>query len=382
MAEQMRDPYEVLGVERSASDDDIKKAYRKLAKKYHPDLNPGDKTAEHNMKEVNAAYEILSDKDKKARYDQFGMAGIDPNFGAGGAYGGQGGFGFEDIDLGDIFGSFFSGFGGQTGRQRSGPAKGENMRASITLTFEEAAFGCQKTVNVTRYERCSTCGGTGAKSGTSPETCPLCHGTGRVKTNQRTPFGVISSQTVCNNCRGTGKIIKEPCETCKGAGKVRKTRNISVKIPAGIDDGQTIRVTGEGGAGEAGAPNGDLYIVVSVRDHKLFERDGSDIIMEMPITFVQATLGAQISVPTLDGKATLTVPEGTQPGQIFRMRNLGIPMQNGRRGDQYVKVNIEIPKNLTQAQKEVLKNFELLVDDTHYEKKKGFFAKFKDLFKQ
>ena len=281
MAEQ-RDLYEVLGLQKGASDDEIKKAYRKLAKKYHPDLNPGDKEAEKKMKEVNGAYEVLSDAEKKARYDQYGFAGIDPNY-AGGA--GGGGFGgFQDFDLGDIFGSMFGGgFGGQQTRH-NGPRKGENLRITLQLTFEEAVFGCEKSVSVTRNESCKDCGGTGAKKGTSPETCPVCRGSGQVQSTQRTPFGVFSSSSPCQNCKGTGKIIKEPCPSCKGEGRVRKTRTIRVKIPAGIDDGQTISLRGEGNGGTQGGPAGDLYVTVYVKEHKMFKRDGQDIILEMPKT--------------------------------------------------------------------------------------------------
>jgi len=387
MAEQRRDLYEVLELQKGASDDEIKKAYRKLAKKYHPDLNPGDKAAEEKMKEVNAAYEVLSDKEKKARYDQFGHAGIDPSYGAGA--GGAGFGGFEDFDLGDIFGSMFgggfggggfSGFGGQ--QRRSGPMRGENVRVVVSLTFEEAAFGCEKTVNINRNENCGECGGTGAKKGTSAETCPTCGGTGQVKTTQRTPFGVFASTGPCQNCRGTGKVIKTPCDNCRGTGKVRKNRTIKVKIPAGIDDGQTVSLRGEGQAGSNGGPAGDLYVTVSVKEHKLFKREGQDVLLEMPVSFVQATLGATLTVPTIDGKVQYNMPEGTQHGTIFRLKGSGIPNLNGKgRGDQYVKVNIEIPRNLTGEQKDLLRKFEEAVGDSYYESKKGFFSKVKDLFK-
>ncbi len=380
MPEQKRDLYEVLGIEKGASDEDIKKAYRKLAKKYHPDLNPGDKEAEQKMKEVNAAYEVLSDKEKKARYDQFGHAGIDPNYGAGGGYGGYGGF--EDFDLGNIFDSFFGGaFTGQSTRRQAGPRKGENIRVSLSLTFEEAAFGCEKQVTVNRSEKCPDCGGSGAQAGTSAETCPLCHGTGQVKTTQRTPFGVFSSSAPCNNCHGTGKVIKNPCRACGGSGQVRKSRTISVKVPAGIDEGQTISLRGEGNGGANGGPNGDMYVTVSIKPHKLFKRNGQDVLLEMPISFVQAALGAQLTVPTIDGKVQYDMPEGTQTGTVFRLKNSGIPNVNGRgRGDQYIKVNIEIPKNLTAEQKEILRRFEDAVGESHYQEKKGFFAKMKDIF--
>ena len=378
MAEQ-RDLYEVLGLQKGASDDEIKKAYRKLAKKYHPDLNPGDKEAEKKMKEVNGAYEVLSDAEKKARYDQYGFAGIDPNY-AGGA--GGGGFGgFQDFDLGDIFGSMFGGgFGGQQTRQ-NGPRKGENLRITLQLTFEEAVFGCEKSVSVTRNESCKDCGGTGAKKGTSPETCPVCRGSGQVQSTQRTPFGVFSSSSPCQNCKGTGKIIKEPCPSCKGEGRVRKTRTIRVKIPAGIDDGQTISLRGEGNGGTQGGPAGDLYVTVYVKEHKMFKRDGQDIILEMPISFVQAALGAKLTVPTVDGKVQYDLPEGTQTGTVFRLRGSGVPSVNGRgRGDQYVKVNVEIPRNLNHEQKELLRKFDEATGDSCYSERGGFFKKMKDLF--
>lgn len=386
MAEQ-RDLYEILELQKGASEDEIKKAYRRLAKKYHPDLNPGDKTAEAKMKEVNGAYEILSDPEKKARYDQFGYAGIDPNYaGSPGGPGGPGGgfSGFQDFDLGDIFGSMFGGgFGSAAGqRTRSGPRKGENLRLSLQLTFEEAVFGCEKSVTVTREETCKDCGGSGAKKGTQPETCPVCRGTGQVKSTQRTPFGVFSSSSPCQNCRGTGRIIKEPCAGCGGTGKVRKSRTIKVKIPAGIDDGQTISLRGEGNGGVQGGAAGDLYVTVYVKEHKMFQRDGQDIMLEMPISFVQATLGASITVPTVDGKVEYEIPEGTQTGTVFRLRGKGVPNLNGRgRGDQYVKVNVEIPKNLNHEQKELLRKFEESTGDSCYAQRKGFFKKMKDLFK-
>ena len=384
MAEERRDLYEVLGLKKGASDEDIKKAYRKLAKQYHPDLNPGDKTAEQKMKEVNAAYEVLSDKEKKARYDQFGHAGIDPSYNAGaGGFGGFGGFGgAEDFDLGDIFGSFFGGFGGGAAQRRSGPQRGETLRVNIQLTFEEAAFGCEKKVNVTRNESCPDCGGSGAKKGTSAETCSVCHGTGQVKTTQRTPFGVFASSGPCQNCRGTGKVIKTPCGSCGGSGRVRKSRTIEVKIPAGIDDGQTISLRGEGSGGANGGPAGDLYVTVRVKEHKLFRRDGQDVLLEMPVSFVQAALGAVLTVPTIDGKVQYTMPEGTQTGTVFRLRGSGIPNVNGRgRGDQYVKVNVEIPKNLSREQKDILQKFEECTGENCYESKKSFFDKVKDIFK-
>lgn len=380
MAEQKKDLYEVLGLQKGASADEIKRAYRKLAKKYHPDLNPDNKEAEDNMKEVNGAYEILSDAEKKARYDQFGHAGVDPSYGAGGGYNQYGG-GFEDFDLGSIFDNFFGGGMNQQAR-KSGPRRGETIQVNVTLTFEEAAFGCSKDVSVTRIEQCDSCGGSGAKKGTHAETCPDCHGSGQVKTAQRTVFGTFQSTAPCSRCRGTGKIIKDPCDECKGSGLLRKTRTLSIKIPAGIDNGQTVSLRGEGNAGANGGAAGDVYVTVSVRPHEMFKRRGQDVMIDMPVTFVQATLGATLTVPTIDGKITYDMPEGTQPETVFRIKGKGIPNINGKgRGDHFVKVKIEIPKNLTAEQRETLKSFDDSVGDNHYKEKKGFFDKMKDMFK-
>ena len=392
MAEERRDLYEVLGLSKGASDEEIKKAYRKLVKKYHPDLNPGDKEAEAAMKEVNAAYEILSDAEKKAKYDQFGWAGIDPTYGAGqGGYGGSGGMGMDMDDLSDLFGSMFGGgfggFGGMGGgrssaRNSNRPQKGRDMEIEIELSFEEAAFGCEKTISVTRSEHCDACNGSGAKAGTSPETCPTCGGTGTVRTMQRTAFGTFQSTGPCQNCGGTGKIIKEPCTECGGAGQLRKKRKINVKIPAGIDNGQTIPLRGQANAGKNGGPAGDLYVTVRVRPHKLFKRSGQDIYLEMPISFSQACLGAQLTVPTIDGKVQYSIEEGTQHGATFRLRGQGLADPNGRRGrgDQYVQVKIEVPRNLSEEQKDILRRFDDCVGDECYNEKKGFFAKVKELF--
>ena len=355
MAEK-RDYYEVLGLQKGASEDEIKKAYRKLAKENHPDLHPGDRACEERFKEIGEAYEVLSDPEKKERYDQYGHAAFDPNSGFGGGFGDFGDFG----DLGDILGNIFGGgfgFGGAA-RSRTAPLKGESLRVRLAIGFEEAAFGCAKEITIPRIEDCEDCGGTGCKSGTSAESCPDCGGTGQVRVQQRTPFGVMASTADCRRCGGTGKLIKDPCPKCSGKGKVRRQRTISVNIPAGIDDGQTISLRGQGHAGVNGGPKGDLLITVSVRAHPLFERDGSSILFEMPISFVQAALGAEVEVPTLDGKVKYTIPEGTQTGTTFRLRGKGIPYLNGSsRGDQYVTVNIETPKNLTKEQKELLRKF-------------------------
>lgn len=382
MADDKRDYYEVLGVDKSVSDDDLKKAYRKAAKKYHPDLNPGDKEAEKSFKEVNEAYEVLSDKEKRARYDQFGHAGVDPNFGAGGgAYGGGGGFGGFD-DLGDIFSSFFGGgFGGGRRSNPNAPRRGNDTAANVNLSFEEAAKGCKKTVKVTKIENCKECGGSGAEKGSSAKTCPVCHGSGQVASTQRTPFGVMQTQQVCNNCHGSGKIIEKPCHVCAGKGRIRHTVEQSVEIPAGIDDGQVINVRGGGDAGTNGGPSGDLRINVNVRPHPIFERDGYDVYCEIPITFTQAALGDEIVVPTLDGKVKFTIHEGTQPGDEFKLRGKGIQRLNySGKGDQYVKINVEIPRDLTKAQKDKLKEFEGTIGDKNYKKKKTFMDKVKDFF--
>ena len=376
MAQEKRDYYEVLGVSKGASEDEIKRAYKKLARKYHPDMNPGDKEAEEKFKEVNEANEVLSDPDKKARYDQFGFAGVDPNYGAGGGYG-AGGFDFGD--LGDIFGSFFGGgFGGGGQRRRNGPQRGESIRMSVSVDFTEAAFGCEKEVTVERSEQCPTCKGNGCAPGTTPEVCPDCHGSGAVMQSQRTPFGVMQTQAVCGKCRGTGKIIHQPCPDCHGSGRARKRKTVKVNIPAGIDNGQTISLRGQGHAGKNGGPNGDLLITVMVKPHDIFRREGTSVFCEAPITFTQAVLGAEMEIPTIDGKVKYTIPEGTQTGTVFRLRGKGIPVLNGHgRGDQYVTVTIETPRGLNREQKEALKKFSETLGEGNYEKQRSFFKKFK-----
>ena len=374
-----RDYYEVLGVSKTANDAELKSAYRKLAKKYHPDLNKDNKEAEEKFKEVNEAYEVLSSAEKRQKYDQFGHAGVDPNFGAGGYGGYGGGFGgFEDFDLGDIFGSFFGGGFGGGAQRRNAPTRGESVRVSVVLAFEEAAFGCSKEITVNRTEACPECSGSGAEKGTTAETCQTCRGTGSVKTTRRTPLGMVSTSGVCQTCHGTGKIIKNPCKSCSGSGKKRVSRKLSVNIPAGIDDGQTVSLRGEGNAGSNGGPAGDVLITVSVRPHHILTRDGTSIMCDVPITFTQAVLGAEIEVPTLDGKVKYTVPEGTQTGTVFRLRGKGVPVLSGsRRGDQFVRVNIEVPKNLTQKQKDLLNEFSKSVGDSAYSERKSFFEKLK-----
>ena len=369
MADQKRDYYEVLGVSKGASEDELKKAYRRLAKKYHPDLNPGDKAAEASFKEVNEAYEVLSDKDKRARYDQFGHAGVDPNFNPnGGGFGGFGGFtDMGDIDLGDLFGSFFGGgFGGGGGSRRNAPQKGETVRAGVTITFEEAAFGCEKEVTVSRTEQCDVCKGTGCAPGTTAEVCPDCHGSGTVRIQRGGGGFSFSTTTSCPKCRGTGKIIHQPCKTCGGGGTVRKQKKLAVTIPAGIDDGQAVSLRGQGGAGRNGGPAGDLLIGVTVKPHPIFRREGTSVYMDQPVSFVQAALGAELEIPTLDGKVKWTLPEGTQPGTTFRLNGKGIPGLGGRgRGNQYVTVKVQVPTNLNKEQKEALRAFADTMGEEH-----------------
>lgn len=373
MADKKRDYYEVLGLDRGAAEADIKKAFRKLAKENHPDLNPGDKAAEARFKEINEAYEVLSDQDKKGRYDQFGHAGVDPNYGAGGAGGAYGsGFGDFDFDLGDIFSSFFGGgFSGGT-RNRSAPRKGENIHTNISITFEEAAFGCEKEVSVAAIIDCEVCDGTGASPGTTAEVCSECNGTGTVKVQQRTAFGVMSSSTSCTKCGGTGKIIHQPCTQCKGKGKVRKQQKVNIKIPAGIDDGQTVSLRGRGHVGLNGGPKGDLLVTVAVAPHKIFERDGYSILSKVPISIAQAALGAEVLVPTLDGRVKYTIPEGTQSGTVFRLKGKGVPYLNSNgRGDHYITAIVNIPTSLNSEQKEHLRKFAAMMGEDDTEPKGG-----------
>ena len=379
MAAEKRDYYEVLGVDKSASEDEIKRAYKKMARKYHPDLNPDNKEAEEKFKEVNEAYEVLSDSDKKARYDQFGFAGVDSNYGAGAGGGAYGAGGFDFGDLGDIFGSFFGGgFNAAQRRNPNAPQRGESIRLGVTISFEEAAFGCEKEVSVDRYETCTSCHGSGCADGTSPEVCPDCHGSGQVQVRRQTPMGVFATTSPCGRCGGKGRIIKTPCTACRGSGLERKRRTIQAKIPAGIDNGQTISIRGQGHAGKNGGPSGDLLITITVRPHELFRREGTSVLCEAPITFAQAVLGAELEIPTIDGKVKYDLPEGTQSGTTFRLKGKGIPELNGRgRGDQYVTVYIETPRNLNREQKEALKKFAESVGDNNYEERKKFFKKFK-----
>jgi len=368
-----KDYYESLGLKKDASDADIKKAFRQQAKKFHPDVNPGNARAEARFKEINEAYEVLSDSDKKARYDQFGHAGVDPNFGGGNPFGGgfSGGFGGMDFDLGDIFGSIFGGGGAASSRNRNAPRKGERVRSSIAVTFEEAAFGCEKEVSIQRVEACDDCMGSGCKKGTTAEKCTDCNGRGVVTTQQRTPFGVMQSTADCPKCNGRGKIIHQPCDKCKGLGMVRRNRTIKVNIPGGIDNGQTISMRGQGSAGVNGGEAGDLFVTVSVKRHEFFDRDGTSVLLNLPISFVQAALGAELEVPTLDGKVKYTVPAGTQTGTVFRLKNKGISNLRGSgRGDQFITVNVKIPTSLTPEQKDLLIKYAEAGGDTVDAKKK------------
>lgn len=385
MADNKRDYYEVLGVDKSASPEEIKKAYRKKAMKYHPDRNPGDKEAEEKFKEMGEAYEVLSDADKRARYDQFGFAGVDPNYGGGaGGYGsGFGGFGgFGDFgDLGDIFGSFFGGGAGGSRSNANAPRRGENVMSRLELTFEEAAFGCEKEVAAQRIENCAACNGSGSADGVV-ETCTTCHGSGQVHTTQNFMGMSMQSTSVCPKCGGRGKTIKTPCTTCKGKGKVRRTQKIKVKVPAGVDAGQSVRVRGEGCVGSNGGPSGDLLVEIYIKRHAIFTRRGMDVLCEVPITFTQAALGAQIQVPTLDGKVTYDLPEGTQTGTVFTLSGKGIPEVGNprRRGSQRFTVVVETPTKLTKEQKELLRQLDGTLEDTP--KRKKFFDSIKDLFEQ
>ena len=382
MAENKRDYYEVLGVEKGASAEEIKKAYRKNAMKYHPDRNPGDKEAEEKFKELGEAYEILSDDDKRARYDQFGFAGVDPSYGGGAGsgfdgFGGFGGFG----DFGDIFGEFFGGGASRRGNANNAPRRGENVGARLDLTFEEAAFGAEKEVSVQRIENCAACNGSGSADGVI-ETCSNCRGPGQVRTTQNFMGMTMQSSAACPQCSGRGKIVKTPCNTCRGKGKVRRTQKIKVKVPAGVDAGQSVRVRGEGCVGSNGGPSGDLLVEIYIKRHPIFERDGMDVLCEVPITFTQAALGAEIEVPTLDGKTPFTIPEGTQTGKEFFLSGKGIPQVGNprRRGNQRFVVVVETPTKLTAEQKELLRQLDASLEGKSSPKRKKFFETLKDFF--
>lgn len=382
-----RDYYEVLGVSKSATDDELKKAFRAMAKKYHPDLHPDDKEAEVRFKEVNEAYEVLSDKEKRARYDQFGFAGVDPNYGAGqqGGYGGySGGTYTGSFDgFGDIFESFFGGFGGGSTRSNANaPRRGQDVRVNANISFIDACHGTKATVKFTHFEKCPDCNGTGAKAGTSSSTCPDCNGTGTVRINQRTPLGVFQTTKTCDRCGGKGKVIKEVCPGCSGQGRVRKTLTKEIEIPAGIDDDQTLKVSGAGDCGLNGGSAGDLNVRIKVKPDDIFEREGYDIYTEIPISYMQATLGDEITVPTIDGKVKYKIPEGTQTGTVFRLKGKGVKrLYRAERGDHYVTVKVEVPKNLTKKQAELLRAFDDSLEPKNTAGTKNFFDKMKEFWK-
>lgn len=377
-----RDYYEVLGINKGASESEIKSAFRKMAMKYHPDRNPGDKDAEEHFKEVNEAYAVLSDPEKKSRYDQFGFAGVDPNTGFG--QGGFSGAGFEDI-FGDIFGNMFGGgfggFGGQGSRMRNVPRKGADIQKTLTISFEEAFFGTKKKLKINKFVQCDECGGSGMAAGSSKKTCPDCNGTGQIRRQTQTPFGMMQNVTTCPHCNGTGEVIEKPCPKCSGSGKVRKDVTLEVTIPAGVDNDSVINIRGQGAPGENGGPAGDFYVILKVQPHKLFKRYGADLELEIPITFAQAALGDDVTVPTMAEKISYKIPSGTQPGTVFRIKGKGVPVPNSSRvGDLYVKVNLEVPTNLSQSQKNLIQEFEQNSTPEMYEKKKSFMDMVKELF--
>lgn len=383
---QKRDYYEVLGVSKDADEKEIKRAYWKLAKKYHPDVNPDDKEAEEKFKEANEAYEVLSDATKRQQYDQFGHAAFDPS-----SFAGAGGFGsgsFAGINLEDLFSSLFGdfGFGGFTGangsgRRQNAPMPGANLRYRMNLDFMEAAFGTERLITIRKEDLCSTCEGTGAAEGGKPVTCPICHGSGQIQVRQQTLFGQMMSTQTCSNCHGTGEVIDDPCKTCHGSGRQERSKSLQVKVPAGINEGEVLTLRGEGEPGFRGGPNGNLYVVVHIKPHPVFTRRGNDTFCEVPITFAQATLGLEVDVPTIDGNHKFRLNEGTQPGDIYTIKNKGIPYIQGKgRGDHKFQVVLEVPKNLTDDQKAHLKKFDETVTESHYQKRQGFFDKIRQAF--
>ena len=380
---EKRDYYEVLGVPKTATDAEIKKAYRKLAKQYHPDLNPDNPEAEEKFKEINEANQVLSDPEKRAKYDQFGHAGVDPSYGGGGAnFTG----GFDGVDLGDIFADIFGGgFGGfsSSSARANGPRRGSDISVALDISFMEACNGVSHDITVNRSEECPDCKGTGAEMGTSAKTCPDCNGKGYVTVSQRSMFGMMQSQRPCTRCGGKGKIIDKPCQKCKGRGNVSMKKTVSVKVPAGIDDGMTLNVRGQGNVGSNGGARGDLKVRISVRRDPVFQREDYNIRIDFPITYAQAALGAEIEVPTIDGPVVYKVPAGTQPGTVFRLRGKGVQKLQrspGDRGDQFVNISVEVPKNLNKKQTDALQAFEQTLDEKNYEKRKSFFDKIKDMF--
>jgi len=366
---EKRDYYEVLDVHRNASETEIKKAFRKLAIQHHPDKNPGDKESEEKFKELTEAYEVLSDPEKRAQYDQFGHAGLS---GGGGFY--NGGFGggapFGDI-FSDIFGDIFGG-----GRQRGRGRRGDDLQYTLEINFEEAAFGVETKIDIPYNKRCEECSGSGAKPGTEPKTCPTCRGAGQIRLQQ----GLFSISRTCSQCNGEGRVVDNPCQKCRGAGSVRDRKTLSVKVPQGVESGNRLKLVSEGGQGTKGGPNGDLYVLIAVRDHSIFTREGNDVVCEIPVSFTQAAMGCETEVPSLDGKISLKIPEGTQSGKIFRMRGKGIPaLQGYGRGDQLVVIRVETPINLNKQQKDLLEEFARISGESTQPMRKGFFDKVKDI---
>lgn len=386
MAEK-RDFYEVLGLQKGASDDEIKRAFRKLAVKYHPDKNKGNEEAEEKFKEINEAYQVLSNPEEKAKYDQFGHAGMDGGFGGGA--GGFGGFDMGDMGgFGDIFESFFGGGfgGGGSQRRKNAPRRGSDLEYTLTITFEEAMSGVEKKFSITRTESCETCHGTGAKPGTSKKTCSKCGGAGQIRVQRQTPLGTFASTAACDACHGAGEIIDSPCPDCRGKGTARKSRSITVNIPAGVDTGNVLTLRGQGDHGTNGGPAGDLYVRINVKPSAVFKREGTDIYYDYKMSMTRATLGEEITVPTIDGNVKYTVPAGTQPGTRFRLKGKGVPRINSTtRGNQFVNIIVEVPKNLNKEQREALKAFMATIgenpDEINMSKKKGLFEKIKEEFK-
>ncbi|MSM39495.1 MAG: molecular chaperone DnaJ [Geobacter sp.] len=368
-----RDYYEVLEVHRNASDIEIKKAYRKLAIQFHPDKNPGDKAAEDKFKELSEAYEVLSDAQKRAQYDQFGHAGVNAGGFSGGGFGFGAGTPFSDI-FSDIFGDIFGG----DGRQRSRGRRGDDLQYTLDIKFEDAANGLETKIDVPYAKRCATCGGSGAKPGTEPKTCPTCRGAGQVRFQQ----GFFSVSRTCNHCNGEGRVVDSPCATCRGTGSVKDSKTLSVKVPPGVETGNRLKLSGEGGQGTKGGPNGDLYVLINVKEHPLFTREGNDVLCEIPISFTQAALGCEIEIPTLEGQVSLKIPEGTQSGRIFRLRSKGIPVLQGYgRGDQLVIMRVETPTNLNRQQRDLLEEFARISGEDVHPMRKGFFDKVMDILK-
>lgn len=379
-----KDFYELLGVNKDATDQEIKKAYRKLAMKYHPDKNAGDKEAEEKFKEINEAYEVLSDKEKRERYDRFGPDAYDSAGFGGGGFSGAG-FDFDDL-FSDLFSGFGGGFGGFSSRSSRNsakmPRKGQDIRIKLTITFEESAFGVKKDIELPAEDNCQFCNGTGAKDGTSKEKCKTCNGEGMITKTVRTPLGTMMNQSVCPDCHGTGEKIIDKCTHCSGTGRIKDKKKISIDIPAGIADQNTLKIQGQGQAGYNGGPRGDLLVVITVKPHQMFKRDGYDVKLDMPITFVQAALGDEVEVPTLDGKVKYKIPEGTQSGTVFRLKGKGVHQLHSKaRGDQLIKVIVEVPKSLSEKQKDALREYAKITGNEVNEQSKNFLDKLRDFFK-